>query len=205
MSGGSCRDWRTPRATAALPSQGAGHIVAGDRPPWLWPSGATHVADRVVVDDPFVIGPSDRDAQHPEPAHDHRRCRPGGFPPGERLADPLRCQRQHPIPSQRPRVRRVPDPRRGPPRMIRLRPTAQQLPHRQHRRRPSNRPTSRVLRRQLRPIYLRIGRGAIEGHRPLQRPPGHHVRSSGHTDLPHPRPTLTQRTQPTTSSHTNRR
>jgi len=85
--------------------------------------------------------------------------------------------------------------------MIRQQPALQQLPDRQHRRRSGHRPTRRILRRQLRPIHLRLITRPVEGHRPLQRPPRHQIRTCPDADLPHPRPTFTQRTQPTTSSH----
>jgi hypothetical protein len=155
--------------------------VVGKRAARLGAGGASHHADRVMVDDPLVVGPADRSAQCPDPSGDHARRCAGVCPAGERPAQIVRSERHRPHPrhhrvsGKRGGVRAVPDERGRLPRVVRCQPPAEKLGNGQHRRRPSHRPPSLVLSGQLGPVDVGVRRRAVKGDRTLQRPTRHRI------------------------------
>lgn len=90
-------------------------VVVVERPSWFDPPGTSHAPDRVHVDNPLVVGPSDGRPQDAEPGADHAEGHPVGRPAGEGGAQLDGGERhdpgvgQAPVLDQSPRRRAVPD------------------------------------------------------------------------------------------------
>lgn len=182
-------------------------IVIAQRAPWFDSPGSSHAPDRVHVDDPLVVGPSDGRPQDAEPAADHAEGHPVGRPAGEGGAQLDGGERhdpgvgQAPVLDESPGRRAVPDHRRRLPGVVARQPPPQELLNAQEGRRPARGPSPAVLVSQVAPVGLGVDRLAPEHDGPLQRATGHRVGADRHSDLAHARSPLAQRPCPSRSSH----
>ena len=187
-------------ATASSSADSAKDLAVGEGPSGGCPAGPAHRVQRVAVDEPFRVGPSERGPQHPESTGDHRVRGAAIAPPlqgcadigGHQLLDPPGTQGVGP---QEPRHGAVPDQRGWLPGVVGLDPHAEELSEGEHGswRGGAGGP---VLGPQPGQHILGVLPGAVQGERSLPGPMGEGVDADGDADLEDSGTSLTQAARP---------